>query len=94
MKVPFSFSFSDIMDCASVASSLSVDSGALIPGSVKCKNEISQMEPNIQSFKWTFEGMLDKVPDGVININVGQNAKTFDLRTIEVNSYHLILDGF
>lgn len=90
MKIAFSFSFSDIMDCSSVLSSLSVDSGAVIPGSVKCKNEISQTETNIQAAKWTLEGILDKVPDGVLSMTVGKSAKTVDSRNIEVSCILLI----
>jgi hypothetical protein len=87
MKVGFSFSFSEIMDCATVSSSLKVDAGRLVVSSLKCENDVSKkIEPNIQSTQWTIEGTIDKVPDGVIYLTVGQGAKTADGRAITVNT--------
>lgn len=79
------------MDCATVSSSLKVDAGFLLANSIKCKNDVSKIEPNIQSVQWTIEGTIDKVPDGVIYMTVGQGAKTADGRAITVsvvNSFH------
>ena len=87
MKVPFSFSFSDVMDCVSVLSSMSFEVGNLIPDSIKCKTEQLQFPSMIQPVKWTIEGILDKVPDGVFSASIGKNAKTIDARSIKVISY-------
>jgi hypothetical protein len=85
MQVAFSFSFSEIMDCATVTSSLVFDIGLLVAGSIKCKSEVAKIEPKIQPVLWTVEGILDNVPDGVITISVGKGAKTIDGRMITVS---------